>query len=177
VPEGVLCSSVDLKTASAPAPVNWAPSWGKGRQRELQRVQGEVYEHVDGGGIELEAEHLAGNNDGARRADETTQVGSARLAKKGGENEEASDLSVPARVAYSPWPHTCMARGTSSRRRVAKGPRPVSGLAPGHSARSRESCGGSMVRERVHGDGLQTSVCQISPRVPRGHADRCVRVR
>jgi hypothetical protein len=59
---------------------------GKGRQRELQRVQGE---HVDGGGIELEAEHLAGDNDGARRADETTHVGSAQLAKKGGENEEA----------------------------------------------------------------------------------------
>jgi hypothetical protein len=38
--------------------------WGKGRQRELQRVQGE---HVDGGGIEPEAEHLAGDNDGARR--------------------------------------------------------------------------------------------------------------
>jgi hypothetical protein len=72
VPEGVLGSLVDLKTASAPAPVNWAPSWGKGRQRELQRVQGEVYEHVDGGGIELEAEHLTGDNDGARRADETT---------------------------------------------------------------------------------------------------------
>jgi hypothetical protein len=53
---------------------------------------------VDGGKIELEAEHLAGDNDGARRADETTHV-SARLAKKGGENEEASGLSVPALAA------------------------------------------------------------------------------
>jgi hypothetical protein len=39
---------------------------------------------VDGGGIELEAEHLAGDNDGARRADETTQSALLDLQRKEG---------------------------------------------------------------------------------------------
>jgi hypothetical protein len=104
------------------------------------------------------------------------RLGSARLAKKGGENEEASSLSEPARAANSPWPHACRVRGTGSRWRVAKGPRPVGGLAPGRGARSRESCGGSIVRERVHSDRLQASLRRISPRVPRGRADGRVRV-